>query len=140
MSNPFITEFWDNYRQFMQNTFENTQELLQHLSQKANSTSEQTTESGWASTQSWLHKETPSIQVNEQYVIVSFKLNQLVHKDNTQIFLEGNRLIIEGALQSNLSLPVAVQKYGAKAASRQGFLEIKLLKDRYVSRQLIPWE
>lgn len=135
---PFMPGFWEDYQNMMHNTFSQVQSLLNGMGSYMG-----TAESGNVSINGnkvWNPRQNPDIRVDEKYVTVSLMINTSVNKSNTQIYLEGAYLIIDGLIQAKVPLPVAVQKYGGRAVFKEGTLEVTLLRDKYTSKQLISLE
>lgn len=138
--NPLAPDFWEQYQSFMENTMKNTQKLMSELGNQPNFFSAGKTAST-AETTDWQRVKSPEIKLDDNSVIISFNTaGMVIDNSNTRIALEGYRLIIEGALEAQIPLPVAVQKYGGKAVSKKNVLEIKLLRDKYNTQALISIE
>ena len=140
MPGPITEGFWDEYRRLIQNTLDSTQKLIQNIGSSLNYAAEGAYTSLNIPTRQPGRNSSPDINVNNDNVIVSFSLDRLLTKENTQVYLEGCCLVVDGALQAKVPLPVAVLKYGGKAIAKQGRLEITLLRDKYGSRHIIPLE
>lgn len=132
MSEPYKTEFWQEYNQMMQTTMDNMQKVLNRVG--VNITNNEGVIKGWVS------EKKPDFRVDQDKVVVIIPADKGVTKDSIHIYLEGNNLIINGALQENITLPVAVLRYGGKALLRNGTLEIVLGRDKYSVKQHIPVE
>jgi len=138
--NPLPPDFWERYTKLMDDTMKNTQKLLQELGLY----------SQWLATGKdgsiagnplWTGDKKPEIKVDDEYVHIILPLEgKRVDNTNTRVVLEGQRLVVEGALAADIPLPVAVQKYGGRACIKERGLEIRLIKDKYRSRTVIPIE
>jgi|GEM_PF-5693838 len=140
MPGPFMGGFWDDYQRMIQNTLESTQKLIRNMGSYVNTVAEDAYTNVNIPGRHWSKDLNPDIKINNDNVIILVPLDRLVTKDNTQVYLEGHCLVVDGALQARIPLPAAVQKYGGKAIAKQGALEIILLRDKYSSRQIIPLE
>lgn len=144
MSGPLESDFWQEYNQMMRNTMDNVQRILEKAGTNMGAAVTDNTNNmnvnNDGSYRGWFKAKQPDIQINEDRVVVNIAIDKVVNQENTQVYLEGNNLIINGALQSKIALPVAVKKYGGKAVCRQGILEITLGRDKYAAKQYIPIE
>lgn len=131
---PISPDFWQEYQQFMKSTFDNTQNML---NQMTNSMDPVSCEDNCKWVNDVENIQSPDIRINDEYVTVTFKHNQRINKNNVKIFLDGYQLAVQGDIEAKVPLPVAVQKYGARAVVKDNVLEITLLKDKYNYKQEI---
>lgn len=129
--NPLAPDFWEQYQKFMDNTMKSTQKLVSELSIQPNSLAPGNIVST-SSSPGWQGEKNQEIKLEDTFVVVSLGTSGLlIDNSNTRITLEGYRLQVEGALKAQVSLPVAVKKYGGKAISKKNLLEIILVRDKF---------
>lgn len=124
----------------MQNTMENMQNMLNKVGTNMGGFVNENNEHKQDFHSNWFRGKKSDIRINQDRVVVTISLDKEVHQDNIQIHLEGNTLVIDGAIQEKIPLPVAVQKYGGRAMAKNGTLEITLGRDKYTVKQHIPIE
>lgn len=134
INSPISPEFWEEYRQFMRSTFDNTQSLLNQMTQYMGPASIQDS-NGWVNTEANFNN--PEVRINDEHVIVTFKHNQGVNKENIKIYLDGYQLILQGDIEAKVALPTAVQKYGGRAVAKDNILEVTLKRDKFNQKQKI---
>lgn len=140
------TNFWDEYKRFMESTFQNTQKMLENMNfpnfngLKQGEPTEFFNNPPWAGVADINKTATPDIKVQNDKVTVTFKVSDSVNNNNTQVYLIGNCLIVEGSIQAKIPLPENVQKYGGKANYNSGTLRIELIRDIYSKRTPISIE
>lgn len=138
--------FWDEYKRFMESTFQNTQKMLENMNfpnfngLKQGGATEFFNSPSWADVADINKTVTPDIKVQNDKVIVTLKVSDNVNNKNTQVYLLGNCLIVEGSIQAKIPLPENVQKYGGKASYNSGVLQIELIRDIYSKRTPISIE
>ncbi len=137
---PSMQKFWEDYERMMQNTFDNTQKMINNMGAYMRLNNETPDTNFSASAQGWAETAKPKISIDDDSVVITFATNQYVDQANTKIYLEGYHLIVDGIIQSRVPLPAAVLKYGGRAVAKQGALEIFLRRDKYSYRQMIPIE
>lgn len=140
MTGPYKAEFWQEFNQMMQNTMENMQKMLNKVGTNTGGFVNENNEHKQDFYSNWFQGKKPDISVNQDKVVVTVYLDKEVYLNNIQIHLEGNTLMIDGAIQDRIPLPVAVQKYGGRAIVKNRTLEITLGRDKYTVKQHIPIE
>lgn len=141
-TDSFMSDFWENYQKFMQDTFSSTQKMMDNI-QKSNLHTNNMNVTPDTINQNWvngLNNNKPKVDVEDSKVIVTLKVNSFPDDESIKVYLEGNQLVVEGVTHARVSLPVAVQKYGARAVYRDGELRIIILRDKFNSRRQIPIE
>lgn len=139
MSEPYETEFWQEYNQMMQTAMDNMQNLLNKMGANAGGfVNQKNSNNNEGFFKGWVTEKKPGFRIDQDRIAVIIPVDKGLTKDSIQIYLEGNNLFINGALQENIALPVAVLKYGGKAALRNGILEVVLVRDKYTVKQHIP--
>lgn len=140
MTGQYKAEFWQEFNQMMQNTMENMQKMLNKVGPNMGGFVNENNERKQDFYSNWFQGKKPEISIKQDKVVVTVSLDKEVYQDNIQIHLEGNTLIIDGAIQEKIPLPVAVQKYGGRAIVKNRTLEIALGRDKYTVKQHIPIE
>lgn len=131
-----MPEFWNNYQNMMQNTFSQMQQLFKDMgTQFPTYTQGANTLEGMQ--QSWYGAANPDIRVDNELVTITFKIGGVINKNNIQVFVEGNYVLVDGALQARVPLPVPVLKYGGRGRFRGETLEVVLKRDKFTSKQAI---
>lgn len=137
-TSPFMPEFWESYRRMMNNTLEQAQNMMKNMEAQTEMLSPHM--NGKVEGNQRMNSQSPDIRVDSHHVTVTFQVDKVIDKNNTQIHLEGCYLIVDGSIKARITLPAAVQKYGGRAVSKPGVLEVTLPLDKYHTKQIIPIE